>query len=37
MTQVEIDRLTEVLLSGFRKIKAMPELAATEKLAGSKA
>jgi glutamate-1-semialdehyde 2,1-aminomutase len=37
MTQVEIDRLTEVLLSGFRKIKAMPELAATEKLTGSKA
>ncbi len=38
MNQPEIDRLTEVLLSGFRKIKAMPaELAAAEQLTGKKA
>jgi glutamate-1-semialdehyde 2,1-aminomutase len=35
MNQPEIDRLTEVLLSGFRKIKAMPaELAAVEQRTG---
>jgi len=35
MNQPEIDRLTEVLLSGFRKIKAMPaELAAVEQQPG---
>jgi hypothetical protein len=37
MNQPEIDRLSEVLLSGFRKIKAMPtELAAVEQPTGSK-
>ncbi len=37
MNQPEIDRLTDVLLSGFRKIKAMQtELSAVEQLTGSK-
>lgn len=38
MRQGEIDRLTDVLLSGFRKIKAMPgAITAVEQLAGSTA
>jgi len=38
MCQREIDRLTDVLMSGFRKIKAMPgAITAVEQLAGSTA